>query len=547
MSDGKKSSTLAQIAAQEARRLHDGLPTVEEEQRLSEQEASEPFVDEDAGLFEYVKNTFILKGGSVRFTIHKDGAFRGTEVWPLSWEKLREKYGTGTFKVIARNMKTGEFIRQQTEIVEGEGKSLPEDQGGTEGAVPGGSSDLMTMLTLMQRQDERRAQEAREERLREEAHRREERERDEQRRKEERDSRNSLLTTLLGALPAVLPLLKPKEDTGSLKILELQLQHQQEQSRAVMERLERAFAAPAKQEDPFKLIQMLQDAEDRGWKKREKISEEIDAKAAQRAEEMMEASGSGGGDGDESSLSMILKSVGPALGPAIGALLSRGQPQVAVPAPQFAAEPVDVPSQPAIPARPPRPVVAKAPSKDEHDQKIVLDTVLPFLGETLTRMAQQQAVDPKASAKECLELLKPKGFKQERVLQLFTKTTLFQLLRQYQIPTEADPWFNDFYAALETPEAPLPPPRQRPGVKPLTTKGQTPGKRAAPSSSEATDVQDARPPREPAPAEVLPPEESKPRPKSLRVKPDILADAGLGDGPGGTARGSSTSLQPTAS
>lgn len=457
-----------------------GLPSRETEAALAKDEAERPM---DPGqFFDFCRESYIKAGRRVQFFIKKDGSYKTTYTPPmanqLTWELLRKKCGPGHFMVICQDATSKKYLKSTTLNVDDEPLEQTDEPGFGLGdisspAEPASSgADLTTILALMQTQDDRRAQQAREDRLRDEDRRREEKAEQDERRRQDRESRNDLLKLLTPLVPTVLAFILPKKDDTLLMMMKENTDRQEAQNIRMMERLERASQVPpVAAPNPLELIKQLNDARKEGRAEMKELMEMVEEKAVERAEEM-----GGSGEKDESSLALVLKS----LGPVLGAVIAQGKGAPALPQ-----EPQQLPEQdsgevvstqgPPAPNPSRQPLAADRgvktpPSKKEIEQAQILKIILPFLGEQFVRMNNGHTIIPEAAAKESLTLLKAQGFGPDRIASSFSLEAMIGVLRGYKIPKSYDPWFNQYYATLIVAEAPAAP-RTRPGT--LKAAGRT--------------------------------------------------------------------------
>jgi len=438
-----------------------GLPSASTQEELNQDEDDRPLDDVD--FFEYCHQVFVIsKGTPVTFFVKRDGEYLATikssTSNPVTWDVLRSKYGPGTYMVQARSGR-GTFLKQQTMTL----AEVPDDltaaneSDGLSGfpfgsqAPASSTSDIMPLIALMQQQNERADAQRREDRLADEA-----------RRREDREKSNDLYKLLIPALaPVVATFLTPKEkDNGSNMMLEFVKESQrnaQEQFKDILLRMERQNEKP-KETGPstMELMKMRDDAYKSGKDDQKEIYELVEEKAEIRAEELAEKLG----DGEDSTITTLIKALGPSLATA---LTARGSATPVVDAnqvpgllPVMAAQTVETQSSTGEPLTP-----ASLPEANERNQ--IQEIVVPFVIENLQKMAQEIPVDPKAAGKESLQLLKEKGFSQAQVVKSFPREYFFGLIANYGLPKELDPWFNDYYASIM--EKPVTAPsrlRQRP-------------------------------------------------------------------------------------
>jgi hypothetical protein len=458
--------------AEHREEMQGGLPSQETESVLAQDEKERPI--QDADFFDYCMMSFERQGKAICYYIKKNGKYLTTLKPPCDWDKLRSLFGPGHYLVQCKDELSNAFLKQKSEVLD----ELPVQPSADSGesshpfgfATQAPSNDLTPILTLMQHQNEMRAQQEREDRQRDENRRREERQRDEDRRREERESRNDLLKTLIPAAAPFLAALMPKKDDHKLDTLVEFMKESSREARLandkLLERLERTMQEKKGDLDPLALVKMLNESKKDGRLEMQELLDMVEERAESRAAQM------GGGDGEESTLALLIKNLGPGLSALMAQSVAKPGTTAALPEPgAVAGDAIEAQAEPVAAAPPPKP---RTP--DEVDQEQILAVVLPFFADQFARMQNNHKVEPKAAAKESLVLLKAKGFKQERVIQVFTKDILFKVLRSYQIPKEYDSWFNDYYAALvvkET-EAPL---RSKSNVQSLRTESRSKGTR----------------------------------------------------------------------
>lgn len=447
-----------------------GIPSQATQDDLAQDEIARPL--QDADFFDYCTMAYERQGKSIVYYIKKNGKYLTTLKPPMDWDKLRKLFGSGHYSVQCKDELTNAFMKQKSEVLD----DLPEADPVAESSPSGflfqpqsqsSSSDsgMSSILALMQTQNEQRAISEREQRIRDEASRREDRERDEARRKEERDNRNDLLKTLLGAVPMVLPLVLPKKDDKLEAVIEIMKENSREsrsQIEKLTDKLERALHDPKKTElNPIELMKMMNEAKKDGRKEMEELLDMVEERAERRAGELSQ----GSGEKEESTLSLLIKNLGPAFAAMVA---GQGGMPSAVPLPESAeGEPRTVESSP-VANSPAQSSQARVKTKTELEQEKILTVLIPFFAEQFTRIQSGTKVDAKAAARESLGLLKLKGFSQERVVQLFQRETLFAVLRAYNVPNTFDSWFNDYYDALVVKEAEVP--ARAATVSPLNTR-----------------------------------------------------------------------------
>lgn len=468
-----KTSTLIDAVAQEAaarvERLQEeslgGDPTPQTEARLQDLEQREPF--EDTDLFTYCQNGYVNKGIGIKYYIKKDGESLQSvkHSKEMSWDWLQAKYGGGSYTVRAKNIKTGMFIRQESEtLADMEAEEEEQTSGFQFGNQGQEKSELSTLIMMMQ-------QESRESRVRDEDRRREDRIRDEERRREDRENRNDLFKTLI---PLAAPLLEkllvkaPEQPRGIEPSVQLVIDSLKDSNRRLEDQMARASVANNSVLDTKMLLEMEQKAREResaarkeGREEMEKIYEIAEEKAETRAAEMMQNQG----EKDETVTEALIKGIAPAL----GALFMQGKmglpqmPQAAIEGPTTPGHAESEPVIETIPEASPskaspgkvsvkgkgQKVKGPALSPDDFERKKIMDILTPLLVDAFTRMSNGVQLTPEGTARESLEQLKLKGYNQERTLELFTKAHMEHLVLK-RLPEEYHPWFNRYYASLGT-------------------------------------------------------------------------------------------------
>jgi hypothetical protein len=469
--------TAAALAEARMEEVTGGLPSDDTQAQLTKDELERPI--QDADFFDYCTMAYERKGRAIVFYIRRNGKYLTTVKPPCNWDYLRDHFGAGHYQVQCKDETTNAFLKQKSEMLEEMPAPPVQVSAEAGGAHPFGfgaptapaNDGLTTLMAMIQTQNEQRAQADREERLRDESRRREDRERDEIRRKEERDSRNDLLKTLItAATPLVIPLLTPKEDKKLDTFMDFMKESRRDDQRnqeKLLERIERANDSKDKGLDPLKLIEMLNKSKTEGRKEMEDLLDMVERRATERASQM------GGDEKEESTLALLIKN----LGPGLAALMAQSGAAPALPQPAPQAETSTAENSEVIETTQAAPApAARAKTRDELDQESILKVVFPFFGEQLVRMQNHHNVVPEAAARESLALLKSKGFPQERVLEVFSRKVLFDLLRGYGVPKEYDSWFNKYYAALSS-ESTEAPDRKSASVQPLTTRGKLKSRR----------------------------------------------------------------------
>jgi len=109
-------------------------------------------------------------GDVIKFEIQKNGSLIGVEMWPFDWEKVQAKYGSGLYRVVSRSLSSGQYVGSQTQAIGDPSEFTPQvnnnDEYETEeNPQPQPSalnSEVLTLLSLLERQSEKGKVEARE-------------------------------------------------------------------------------------------------------------------------------------------------------------------------------------------------------------------------------------------------------------------------------------------------------------------------------------------------------------------------------------------------
>jgi hypothetical protein len=467
--DSRTENLVGRVTDETLKRLAGG-DTVLGSAAPGEGDVDDPALSE-MDVFAYAGAKYVDRGEMVTFCIFRNNAQIATEDYPYSWEQLQQDYEPGHYMVKARSVSRGCWLKTESRTI-----ASPSSKRGasgfrfgeqTESQVQKPADPMSAILLMMQQSQEKAEARAAEQRERDEIRRREEKILEDERRKQERESRNDLLKTLIPlALPLVEKVFSKKE--GLDPSVSLVIEQLKESNRRLEDRLA-ALGSQNHALDTKMLLDLEQKAREReaaarkeGREEMEKIYEIAEERAESRAAEMIQSQG----EKDESMTSVLIKSLAPALGAMIAQQQSQGggvQPQltpveqsqevVAVQGePSRVASVTPIRGQSSKPnrAKPVAKSVAPRPraSQEDIDRQKILEIVMPFLVESFQRMAAGVQLTPEGAARESLELLALKGFRQDKVLSLFTKQHMETLVIS-KLPEQYHSWFNKYYAALD--------------------------------------------------------------------------------------------------
>lgn len=335
------------------------------------------------------------EGDKIKYSIKRNGEYLATVEHPFSYEKIKQKWGGGTYQVVCRSSKLNKYVKSQTQLIDG----TPEEVQKEPEKKENNSMELLTILQTMQKQT-RDEQKAELERIREES----KAEREAQ--KNEGNSQMMLMMKMMetqsqqqqNLMTTLLTVMAGNKDSGSDKKLDRMFD--------MMLEMMNNKRTKGEEIDPLQLTKLIQDAEDRGYSRAKELRE----LAEEEAERLAEIRGSGGKDEkEESTTTQILKSVAPMF--AQLAMPGAAIP-AALPAPAAAVPKVN-PHLPAKAAHTPPKVVVKAPTpakvvlrKDVTlDKKsIVADLAIKCITDDLSANFLTGSFKPEQAAQKTLDL-----------------------------------------------------------------------------------------------------------------------------------------------
>ncbi len=90
-------------------------------------------------------------------------------------------------------------------------------------------------------------------------------------------------------------------------------------------------------------------------------------------------------------------------------------------------------------------MVSSEYSEEDHiDQDFIVAELAPVIGESL-----MNGVEPKEAANSCIEKLKTHNVSVKKLLELLSHDDMMKLVATYNLPPEANPWFNEVYANFQ--------------------------------------------------------------------------------------------------
>lgn len=459
-----------------------GLPTVDEEEDLEEEEAEEIAAGQQVDVFDYC-HPLVEKSEVVAYTIYKNSEFLAMKPHPYSWSKLQLEFGEGHYRVVAKSQLTKRILKQQTSFVSAapvvEEKISVAEQ--VRAAIPP-AIDPMDQLA-------------------------------------------KFASVMKSFSPPPPPPPAPVEkDNSSLEMMKLMLEMNktsQEATNRLIEkmqdsttrmiekisaenkemitRLESKISAPAKEKGlgSMELIALLQGAEKRGMETWMKLEEMADRKAAKM---------SGKDDAEETEPKSAIERLAAAVIPGVVAAMSKNepvQPQVTTGAPIQRRRPIQQIQQvPGVPNPPPpqqpKPGNTVVLPKATKEQAInhLIPIVLPLLVKAETVKTDPKAVAAtQAEAAQAVRIEMAKaGITIPALLQLVGQGDIIDVATHYSLPLEAHTWIKGFYADLTklgTPPKPVAPATPQP-TAPTAPAAQTaprpdgvpnPGKPAEPTGN----------------------------------------------------------------
>lgn len=445
---------------------------------LTEDEISSLADDpEEFDIFMDVGDALTRAGDRITYTIKRDGEFiAGSVKHPFSWDQVQQKYGGGTFQVIARSTNKKGYVKSESRNV---APLTTENVASSEREEPSTGNNITELLAILQADKRQEREEARaaEERREQERREREERAEEERRRREEDAKKDGNSTMLLmmkmmeaqsSQTTALLTALitggqKKEPDVSVEKIMSL-MDARMEKVIALVQGKDKT-----KDIDALKLIELQSNAEERGYKRAMDMHNQAEKKAEVLAE-MRENAGAPAVEKAPSTTKMLLEAVVPAVQSFMAA---RGGVPGMMPAAAPAAALAHTPAKPMNPAiknqivlRPPAPPrapnaartnpapapAAAQPAKEpqamtQHER--VEQTVFTEIEKDLRANLLTQKFDPEGTANRCLEMLKPFGITPQWLCSNYSLTVMMDKAKAKGVPDQLKPYIERFHAEIE--------------------------------------------------------------------------------------------------
>lgn len=434
----------------------------------------------EVDIFQDIGAVLAKKGDIITYYIKKDGEFICNKKHPYSIEKLQSEHGAGYYNVVARSSSLGRIVKQCSyqigeAPVDSKNEPVGLDADSVEAILAKREKNehlsMSDVFLLMEKANERAERKAAEER------------------RTQSENMNTMITaisTIIGGTQKA-----PVQDSQApvVSMIERLMDKQDRVMEKIMDKLTQK---PEKNQNDLGLnqlqvMEMIKDAEDRGFSRYKELIEMAD----QKAEEKMELIQATKGDAEpDSAINSLIKAFLPTITTALSpetqakaeamevqrrnqmihmqrqqaashaAQAARTAPPVKThvsnPTPQ--AKPVarDVNSiltgSKPVPQKPvERTETVNAPQMSEKKRRII-SVVEPLLRETLPKLVmanEARRLDlAKTSALETLAKLDNQGIKQQDVLSEFSLENLLYFIEAYKLPVSIKPWFERYYREL---------------------------------------------------------------------------------------------------
>lgn len=410
-----------------------GLPTLEEQEDLDEEEAEEIAAGLQVDVFDYC-HPLVENGQVVSYTIYKNSEMLVTKPHPYSWDKLQDELGEGHYRVVAKSQITKKILKQQTAFIAA--KPVREEKVSVAEQIRANipppldpMDQFAKFAAVMKSINPERPPAA----------------------PAEKDNSS------LEMMKLMIEMNKTSQDSTNRLIEKMQdsttkmIEKISSENKEMIARLETKISGgPAKEKGlgSMELIALLQSAEKKGMETWMKLEEMADRKAAKM---------SGKDNEEEGEPKSAIERLAAAVIPGVMAAMSK---QSDVPPAQTSGAPIQrrrpiqqvqaVPNPP--PPQAPRPgttVVLPRVSKEQAINHLI-PIVLPHLAK-----ADSVKTDPKAVAQtqsEAAQAVKIEmskaGITVQALLQLVGQGDIIDVATQYRLPLEAHTWIKGFYADL---------------------------------------------------------------------------------------------------
>lgn len=263
-------------------------PMYEDEPSLFGHEAAQPPEGEEQDFFDYLEENYVNKGVGVMYYIEKDGMFQKQMRHPLSWSKIQSMFGGGHYKVMAKKADNKQYIKSKVmDIAEPDGPRGTENQPQAPVVVqtpqapaapsfdPNFMLEVMAKLTETQRKDERDAE------------------------KQESRAQANVMTTVLTVVQEQgkhqMDMVMKMQDNMSRM-----MEKMQENTTRMIEKMDDKTTKMVESMKPkesgidqFKMMEMIQKAEERGFERMKMIMDLAEDMKEERSEEATPTSAMG--------------------------------------------------------------------------------------------------------------------------------------------------------------------------------------------------------------------------------------------------------------
>jgi hypothetical protein len=430
----------------------------------------------------------------IKYDIKKNGEFLCARFHPYSWEQLQKDHKGGHYQVSAKSMTTKKFVKHETRsVTDPFGTVTDTGEAATtkiEATPAPQGPNFMEIFSLVNQAGEKARAEAR----------------------EQAQLQSQTQAQTMTAMIQMMTSQQNQAQQMVLEIAKMTqaiTEKMQASQAALVEkmehRLERVLDKVATKEEkgltPFELMKMNQDAQDRGYKMYSNLAALAEAKADEKLdiieelkEELKDARGSGGGK--KSMTDTVIESILPVIGTAMAQAQTA---KAAVPTQQIRRAPFRGPQaiqqrartqprqnpvngagtptaqaqanarQVATPSReasrasggdvgtsvgtannvnafglPSAGTVQAAPVAPHATRHQIEEILTPVFGQCLVERKEAPV-----AAEEVLGCLNAKGITRDAFLQSVSKADMMGIVKGYELPDEANPWFEEIYAYIQ--------------------------------------------------------------------------------------------------
>lgn len=377
------------------------------------------------------------QGDKIKYSIKRNGEYLAMVEHPFSYEKIKQKWGGGTYQVTCRSSKFNKFVKSQTQLIDG----TPEEKPPVVEKKENNPMEFLTILQTMQKQarDEQRVEL---ERIREEA------KAEREALKTEGNSQMMLMMKMMetqsqqqqNLMTTLLTVMAGNKDSGSDKKVDKMFD-------MILEMMS-SKKSKGEEIDPLQLTKLIQDAEDRGYSKAKELRE----LAEEEAERLAEIRGSGGKEEkEESTTTQILKSVAPMFA-------QLAMPNAPIPATPVLTAPMPKvnPHRPAAPApkitlkNPPPTKVVLRKDQPLDKKKIVAELAIQCITEDLSANFLTGSFKPDLAAQKTLDLAArpPLSVDAPWLYANFTLQDMISIAKAKGMPDKINLYLEKFHAYI---------------------------------------------------------------------------------------------------